>query len=115
MNKKYYSFAFLVLLLLQTLSASSQPDLTNDTKFCRTPAISKDYIAFVYANDLWIADRDGSNPRMLTSDEGSELSPVFSPDGKYIAFSAEYDGNTDVYILPVEGGIPKRTNLAPRW
>lgn len=85
----------------------------NDTKFLTQPAISKDRIAFVYAGDLWVADTDGKNVRRLTSDDGIESSPVFSPNGKLIAFSAEYDGNTDVFIIPVEGGVPRRLTWHP--
>lgn len=85
----------------------------DDTKFLTQPAISRDHIAFVYAGDLWVADTDGNNVRRLTSDDGIESSPVFSPNGKLIAFSAEYDGNTDVFIIPVEGGMPKRLTWHP--
>ena len=113
MNKKYWNFTFLFLLTFQIIIPAAETDLTRDTRFCGNPAISKDHIAFVYSNDLWIADRDGSNPRMLTSDEGSESRPVFSPDGQLIAFSAEYDGNTDVYLVSVDGGIPKRLTWHP--
>jgi tricorn protease len=77
------------------------------------PAISKDRIAFVYANDLWTADLNGKNLQRLTIDDGVESNPVFSPDGKYIAFSAQYDANTDVYIMPSEGGVPKRLTYHP--
>ncbi len=85
----------------------------NDTRLMEQPAISQDHIAFIYANDLWVAQLDGSQPRRLTVDEGVESRPHFSPDGKHIAFSAEYDGNTDVYLLPVEGGIPQRLTWHP--
>ena len=85
----------------------------NDTRLMEQAAISQDHIAFIYANDLWVANLDGSQPRRLTVDEGLESSPHFSPDGKHIAFSAEYDGNTDVFLLPVEGGIPKRLTWHP--
>src|SRR3569833_3134498 len=79
-----------------------------DTRLLSQPAISADHIAFIYAEDLWVANPDGSQPRRLTVSEGIESSPAFSPDGKLIAFSAQYDGNTDVYIIPVDGGVPKR-------
>ncbi|MCX6262111.1 MAG: hypothetical protein NTY95_15000, partial [Bacteroidia bacterium] len=72
------------------------------------PAISADHIAFIYAEDLWVSGTDGSEPRRITVDEGIESNPCFSPDGKLIAFSAQYDGNTDVFIIPVEGGVPTR-------
>ncbi len=81
----------------------------------KSPAISSNNIAFIYAEDLWIANKDGSNPKRLTIDEGVESNPVFSPDGTTIAFSAEYDGNTDVYIIPSSGGIPKRLTWHPLW
>jgi len=109
-------FYFVVSVLVMTIGPPSillaQID-SNDTKFLSQPAISKSHIAFVYAGDLWTADPDGKNVRRLTSDEGIESNPVFSRDGKQIAFSAQYDGNTDVYILPVEGGIPKRLTWHP--
>jgi tricorn protease len=87
-------------------------DIT-DTRLLSQPAMSKDHIAFVYAGDLWIADINGKNVRRLTSDEGAESNPAFSPDGKLIAFSAQYDGNTDVFTIPVQGGIPKRLTYHP--
>src|SRR5262245_2534024 len=79
-----------------------------DTRLLSMPAVTAKNIAFVYADDLWVADRDGKNPRRLTSDIGLETTPVFSPDGSLIAFSGEYDGNRDVYTIPVTGGVPKR-------
>ena len=84
-----------------------------DTRLLAQPAISRMNIAFVYAGDLWTANRNGMEVRRLTSDEGVESSPAFSPDGKLIAFSAQYDGNTDVYVVPVEGGAPKRLTWHP--
>lgn len=78
-----------------------------------SPTVSTDHIAFIYAEDLWIANKDGSNPRRLTIDEGVESHPVFSPDGSNIAFSGQYDGNTDVFVVPSVGGIPKRLTWHP--
>lgn len=86
-----------------------------NTRFMTQPAISSDKIAFIYAADLWVANLDGSNPTRLTIDEGVESNPHFSPDGKNIAFSAEYDGNIEVFIIPVTGGIPKRLTYHPGW
>lgn len=88
---------------------------TTDTRLMNSPAVSADHIAFIYAEDLWIADKDGSNPRRLTIDEGIESNPVFSPDGSTIAFSAEYDGNVDVFVVPASGGVPKRLTWHPLW
>jgi tricorn protease len=95
-----------------TASAADSPDPT-DTRLLTMPAVSAKHIAFVYAEDLWVADLDGRNPRRLTSDTGVESNPVFSPDGQTIAFSAQYDGNTDVYTIPVAGGAPKRLTTHP--
>lgn len=85
----------------------------SETKLMHQPALSDTHIAFIYANDLWVANKDGSNPKRLTIDEGVESSPIFSPDGSMIAFNAEYDGNSDVFIIPVIGGIPKRLTWHP--
>jgi tricorn protease len=84
-----------------------------DTLLLKQPTISKNHIAFIYADDLWVAGIDGTAARRLTSHEGVESDPIFSPDGKWIAFSAQYDGNTDVYIISAEGGVPKRLTWHP--
>src|ERR1035437_6659134 len=86
---------------------------TKDTRMVSQPAICANHIAFIYAEDLWIANTDGSQPQRLTVDEGIESDPYFSPDGSLIAFSAQYDGNTDVFTIPVEGGIPTRLTWHP--
>ncbi len=83
------------------------------TLMLRQPAVSKDHLAFVYAGDLWLADRLGANARRLTSHAASEFAPRFSPDGKSIAFSASYDGNTDVYVVGLDGGAPRRLTWHP--
>ena len=71
------------------------------------------HVAFIYGDDLWVADLDGKNVRRLTSDIGVESNPVFSPDGTVIAFTAQYDGNKDVFTIPVEGGSPTRLTWHP--
>ncbi len=86
---------------------------TNDTRLLWQPAISKSHIAFIYAEDLWVANRDGSNPKRITASEGVESNPIFSPDGSTIAFTGQYDGNSDVFVIPVAGGIPKRLTWHP--
>jgi tricorn protease len=93
-------------------AACADPDPT-DTRLLTMPAVSAKNIAFVYAEDLWVADLDGKNPRRLTTDTGVESHPVFSPDGETIAFSAQYEGNTDVYTIPVRGGSPTRLTWHP--
>lgn len=79
-----------------------------DARLLRFPALSRDAVAFVYAGDLWIAPRAGGVARQLTTDPGLEWFPRFSPDGRWIAFMGEYDGNRDVYVIPAEGGEPRR-------
>jgi len=100
-----------LLLMLSSVVASAQN--IKDTRLLWQPAISKDLIAFIYAEDLWVANRDGSYPRRITVSEGSESNPVFSPDGSMIAFTGQYDGNTDVFIVPAVGGVPKRLTWHP--
>ncbi|MFT6036654.1 MAG: tricorn protease [Marivirga sp.] len=105
---------FLFTLICLCYFPSAAQNLA-DTRLMHTPTISGNNIAFIYAEDLWIANKDGSNPRRLTIDEGVESDPVFSPDGSMIAFSAEYDGNRDVFIVPASGGVPKRLTWHPSW
>lgn len=112
--KRYLFPFFLVLVLIIALPALLAGEVNiKDTKLLRDPAISSTHIAFVYADDLWVANIDGTGVRRLTSDDGFESNPAFSPDGKLIAFSAEYDGNVDVFVVPVEGGVPKRLTWHP--
>lgn len=83
------------------------------TQLLRQPTVSADHIVFVYANDLWKVDRDGGDAHRLTSDEGYESNPHFSPDEEWVAFSAEYDGNVDVYVVSANGGSPQRLTWHP--
>lgn len=94
-------------LLSVSAAAASSPLLL------RKPTISRTQIAFSYGGDLWIVDRNGGEARRLTSDVGIETDPLFSPNGSLIAFTGEYDGNEDVYVIPVSGGIPKRLTTHP--
>lgn len=106
------SQVLLIAFTLLSVSAFAIPN-TQDTRMLAEPAVSARHIAFAYAGDLWLANLDGSNVKRLTSDIGEESSPVFSPDGKLIAFNGQYEGNTDVYVMPVEGGVPKRLTYHP--
>ncbi|MFK8010427.1 MAG: PDZ domain-containing protein [Marinicellaceae bacterium] len=105
LRAKYF---VLTLLLLINFSVNSEP-----TKMLSQGAISDNHIAFIYAEDLWLANSDGSHPKRLTIDKGVESNPVFSPDGSFIAFNGQYDGNNDIYSIPVSGGIPKRLTWHP--
>ncbi|NDY95175.1 S41 family peptidase [Wenzhouxiangella limi] len=83
------------------------------THLLRQPTVSADHVAFVYAGDLWVSDRDGADPRRLTTSPAEENNPHFSPDGRMIAFAADYEGNTDVYVIGVDGGNPTRLTWHP--
>src|ERR1051326_389591 len=83
------------------------------TRLLRTPTVSVTQIAFAYANNIWTVDRAGGAARRLTSFQGLSGNPHFSPDGRWIAFSAEYGGNLDVYVMLAEGGEPKRLTWHP--
>ena len=96
------------LLLMISLPAKAQ-----DTRLLRNPAISHGKIAFLYAGDIWLSDLDGSHVKRITAYEGVEYNPKLSPDGKSIAFTGDYDGNVDVYTVPVEGGDPVRLTWHP--
>jgi tricorn protease len=92
--------------------AREQPP-SGPTRLLRYADISKDKVVFSYAGDLWVAPRQGGAARRLTSGAGDKLYPKFSPDGKWIAFTAAYDGNPDVYVLSADGGEPKRLTFHP--
>jgi tricorn protease len=81
---------------------------SHDTLLLAQPDISERNITFVYDGDVWVANADGSAAYRLTTAEGQESLPHFSPDGASIAFSGNYDGNIDVYVVPIGGGSPKR-------
>jgi tricorn protease len=110
---RLFSAAMLLCAALPLSPGSTVRADSADTKLLTQPAISASHVAFIYAGDLFIADLDGSNVRQLTTDEGAESNPVFSPDGKTIAFSAQYDGNVDVFTVPVTGGAPVRLTWHP--
>ncbi len=84
-----------------------------ECRLLRQPDIEGSRIVFVYGGDLWSVARAGGVANRLTSHEGVESFPKFSPDGRTIAFTAEYDGNVDAYSVPVEGGEPKRLTWHP--
>ncbi|MCC7180901.1 MAG: PD40 domain-containing protein [Acidobacteria bacterium] len=83
------------------------------TRMLRTPTVSATHVAFAYANNIWIVERAGGTARRLTSAEGQASNPKFSPDGRAIAFTADYGGNPDVYVVPAEGGEPTRLTWHP--
>jgi tricorn protease len=94
----------LAALLMTGMSLSAQ----DEARLMRFPAIHGDQVVFSYAGDLYTVEKSGGVARQLTTDEGYEMFARFSPDGKTIAFTGQYDGNTEVYTIPAEGGIPVR-------
>jgi tricorn protease len=105
--------AVLGLVLIALLRGAAPAAALEECRLLRQPDIQGDRIVFVYAGDLWTVARAGGVAARLTSHEGSELFPKFSPDGRSIAFTAEYDGNTDAYVVPTEGGEPVRLTWHP--
>jgi len=79
-----------------------------EARLLRFPNIHGDNVVFCYGGDIYLVGANGGVARQLTSHIGYEMFPRFSPDGKMIAFTAQYDGNTEVYVIPSNGGIPKR-------
>src|ERR1700675_588039 len=77
------------------------------------PTVSATEIVFVYAGDLWSVAREGGAAQRLTAGNGAASRPVFSPDGKEIAFTGNYDGNADVYVIPASGGTAQRLTYHP--
>ncbi|HTT32880.1 MAG TPA: protease, partial [Methylomirabilota bacterium] len=77
-----------------------------------SPTLSKTQVVFAYGGYLWSVPREGGDARQLTTG-GHEALPVFSPDGNWIAFTGQYDGNIDVFVIPAEGGEPKRLTWHP--
>lgn len=99
------------LMMTALLLLSVGPILAEDNpeaRILRYPDIHGDKITFSYAGDIYLVDADGGTARRLTSHVGQELFPRFSPDGKHIAFSGEYGGNRQVYVIGVNGGVPKQ-------
>ena len=110
------TFFLLAIILIAISPASGQ------TKLLRFPDIHGDKVVFTYGGDLWLAPAGGGTATRLTSHPGIELFAKFSPDGKWIAFTGQYDGDEPVYVVPTTGGEPRqltfypaRGPLAPRW
>jgi len=99
------AFRAVVILLAISSPLLAQP---GEARLLRFPTIHGDRIVFTYAGDLYTVSVQGGIARKLTSHDGFEMFARFSPDGKTLAFTGQYDGNTEVYIMPSDGGIPKR-------
>jgi len=108
---------FLILLLLPIAGTSLA-----ETRLLRFPDLHGDRVVFSHGGDLWSAPVDGGTAFRLTAHEGLELFPKFSPDGRWIAFTAQYGGDEQVYVMPTSGGEPRQLTwypangpLPPRW
>jgi tricorn protease len=83
------------------------------TKLLRFPDIQGDRVAFCHGADIWTAPAGGGTATRVTTHPGLELFPKFSPDGRWIAFTGQYDGDEQVYVVPAEGGVPKQLTFYP--
>src|SRR2546421_289797 len=105
-------FRMAILIGLLATSAVTSRAAEEAPLLAHSPALSKTQVVFAYGGYLWSVPRDGGDARQLTTG-GHEGLPVFSPDGKWIAFSGQYDGNIDVFVMPAEGGEPRRLTWHP--
>ncbi len=103
-----FAAGLFVVITLSAGSAHSQAPL-----LLQHPTLSATQIAFVYAGDLWSVSRSGGVAQRLTAGIGTVSRPAFSPDGSEIAFTGNYNGNSDVYLIPAAGGEPKRLTYHP--
>ncbi|MGA3008814.1 MAG: protease, partial [Terracidiphilus sp.] len=115
MNRVYSRLAPVLLALSALLPVSSiaQAAPAQAPLLLRNPSLSQDRIAFIYADDIWTVSRQGGEAERLTSDGKVTDGPVYSPDGAWIAYSAHLNGNTDAYVIPATGGVPRRITWHP--
>jgi tricorn protease len=119
MNRVYSRFALILLALFALLPVSASAQATSAAApaqappLLRNPSLSQDRIAFLYADDIWTVSRQGGEAERLTSDGEVTAGPFYSPDGAWIAYSAHLNGNTDAYVIPATGGVPRRITWHP--
>jgi tricorn protease len=120
-NLAHDAAAVLIALGALFATAGATP-ASAQTKLLRFPDIRGDQVVFCHAGDIWLASANGGPATRLTAHPGQEVFPKFSPDGKWIAFTGQYDGDEQVYVIPATGGVPKqltwypaRGPLSPRW
>ncbi len=100
--KKIYTLALFALVAFSATAAAKEARLV------RYPHYHEGRVAFSYLGDIWVADEDGRNVQRLTVNRARDVYPRFSPDGKWIAFSSDRNGNLDVYVMPSAGGAVKQ-------
>lgn len=98
----------MIMAALMVLLIGANLHAMEDARLMRYPDINNNLITFVYAGDIWTVNSDGGQAKRLTSHEGLELFPKISPDGKWIAFSAEYSGSRQIWVMPSEGGSARQ-------
>ncbi len=104
----------LAIVLLWVASAVSE-SAAAPPLLLQYPTLSRDTIAFTFADEIWTVPREGGAARRLVTGQGFNTAPVFSPDGTLITFTGTYDENTDVYVVPARGGEPKRLTFHPGY
>ena len=102
--------AFIVLLVLASSVCFGEVE---KPLLPQKPALNQTHIVFSYAGDLWVVPREGGSAQRLTNGPGIETDPAFSPDGKQVAFTGEYDGNVDIFVVDASGGVPRRLTYHP--
>ena len=105
--RNFFACALIACVVITCASALSAQE-KQEGRLLLFPDIYKDKVAFVYGGDLWLVASTGGTARRITSSPGREQFPKFSPDGKWLAFTGQYDGNFNVYVMPSEGGQPKQ-------
>jgi tricorn protease len=108
MRKRAVLTALLCALAARAAEPGGKPSSDDEARLLRFPTIHGDHVIFAYAGNLYEAPSAGGTARRLTSHEGFEMFPKYSPDGKWIAFTGQYDGNTEVYVMAASGGVPRR-------
>ena len=103
----------LLVFLVGLAGLLAVPALGQGTRLLREPTVENETVVFAYANDLWVVGADGGDAERLTSFPGTETQPHLSPDGQQVAFTGEYDGDTDVFVVSVNGGQPTRLTHHP--
>jgi tricorn protease len=105
--KKSFQLVAVVCLACSLLAGVETPALL------RGPSVGAGQIVFGYSNDIWSVAREGGAAHVLTTGPGSKTGPFLSPDGQWIAYTGRIDGNTDVYVIPSQGGVPRRLTFHP--
>ncbi len=106
-------FGLVITLAVAVAPLAPRPVAAQESKLLRQPTVNETHIAFAYANDIWAVPRTGGVASRLTTFQGTEKTPHFSPDGRLLAFTGQYEGNVDVYVMPAEGGEPTRLTWHP--